>query len=38
LNPVGEIEDWHIDAATKTEIDAILKRCIPDPLSPSFIT
>jgi aryl-alcohol dehydrogenase-like predicted oxidoreductase len=37
LDPVGEIEGWHIDAATKAEIDAILKRCISDPVSPSFM-
>jgi aryl-alcohol dehydrogenase-like predicted oxidoreductase len=37
LDPVGEIEGWHIDAATKVEIDAILKRCITDPVSPSFM-
>jgi aryl-alcohol dehydrogenase-like predicted oxidoreductase len=37
MNPVGEIEGWHIDSATKTEIDAILKRCITDPVSPEFM-
>jgi aryl-alcohol dehydrogenase-like predicted oxidoreductase len=37
LDPVCEIEGWHIDAATKVEIDAILKRCITDPVSPSFM-
>ena len=37
LDPVGEIEGWHIDPATKGEIDAILKRCISDPVSPSFM-
>jgi aryl-alcohol dehydrogenase-like predicted oxidoreductase len=37
LDPVGEIEGWHLDAATKVEIDAILKRCISDPVSPSFM-
>jgi len=37
LDPVGEIEGWHIDAATKDEIDVILKRCIADPVSPSFM-
>jgi aryl-alcohol dehydrogenase-like predicted oxidoreductase len=37
LDPVGEIDGWHIDAAAKREIDAILKRCITDPVSPSFM-
>jgi aryl-alcohol dehydrogenase-like predicted oxidoreductase len=37
LDPVSEIEGWHIDAATKVAIDAILKRCISDPISPSFM-
>jgi aryl-alcohol dehydrogenase-like predicted oxidoreductase len=37
LDPVSEIEGWHIDAATKVAIDAILKRCISDPVSPSFM-
>jgi aryl-alcohol dehydrogenase-like predicted oxidoreductase len=37
IDPVGEIEGWHIDAATKAEIDAILNRCISDPVSPSFM-
>jgi len=37
LDPIGEIGGWHIDAAAKHEIDAILKRCITDPVSPSFM-
>jgi aryl-alcohol dehydrogenase-like predicted oxidoreductase len=37
MDPIGEIEGWHIDAATKREIDAILKRCIVDPISPEFM-
>jgi aryl-alcohol dehydrogenase-like predicted oxidoreductase len=37
LDPVSEIEGWHIDVATKVAIDAILKRCISDPISPSFM-
>jgi aryl-alcohol dehydrogenase-like predicted oxidoreductase len=37
MDPVDEIDDWHIDAATKDEIDAILKRSIADPVSPSFM-
>jgi aryl-alcohol dehydrogenase-like predicted oxidoreductase len=37
MDPIGEIEGWHIDAAAKREIDAILKRCIVDPISPEFM-
>ena len=37
LDPIGDIEGWHVDAAGKREIDAILKRCIVDPVSPAFM-
>jgi aryl-alcohol dehydrogenase-like predicted oxidoreductase len=37
LDPIGEIDGWHIDDKSKAEIDAILKRCITDPVSPSFM-
>jgi aryl-alcohol dehydrogenase-like predicted oxidoreductase len=37
LAAVGEIDGWHIDEPTKREIDAILKRCILDPVSPEFM-
>src|ERR1700756_1156646 len=37
LDPIGEIDGWHIDDRSKAEIDAILKRCITDPVSPSFM-
>jgi hypothetical protein len=37
MNPVGEIDGWHIDPTAKNEIDAILKRCITDPASPAFM-
>jgi aryl-alcohol dehydrogenase-like predicted oxidoreductase len=37
LDPISEVEGWHIDAATKHDIDAILKRCIVDPVSPAFM-
>jgi aryl-alcohol dehydrogenase-like predicted oxidoreductase len=37
LDPITDIEGWHIDAATKHDIDAILKRCIVDPVSPAFM-
>jgi diketogulonate reductase-like aldo/keto reductase len=32
-----EIVGKDIDAATKHDIDAVLKRCIVDPVSPAFM-
>jgi aryl-alcohol dehydrogenase-like predicted oxidoreductase len=37
LDPIADIDGWHIDADAAREIDAILKRCITDPVSPSFM-
>lgn len=37
LDPVNDVDGWHIDDATKREIDAILQRCIKDPVSPEFM-
>jgi aryl-alcohol dehydrogenase-like predicted oxidoreductase len=37
LDPIGDVEGFHIDAATEAEINAILKRCIGDPVSPAFM-
>ena len=37
MDLIAEIDGWHIDAAAKREIDAILARCITDPVSPSFM-
>jgi aryl-alcohol dehydrogenase-like predicted oxidoreductase len=37
LDPITDVEGWHIDAATKHDIDAILERCIVDPVSPAFM-
>jgi aryl-alcohol dehydrogenase-like predicted oxidoreductase len=37
LDPIVEVDGWHIDAATRRDIDAILKRCIVDPVSPAFM-
>jgi len=37
LDPIDEIEGWHVDEAAKREIDAILKRCVRDPASPAFM-
>jgi len=37
LDPLGEIEGWSIDAASRREIDAILARTVKDPVSPEFM-
>jgi aryl-alcohol dehydrogenase-like predicted oxidoreductase len=37
LDPIADIEGWHIDEASRQDIDAILKRCIKDPVSPEFM-
>jgi aryl-alcohol dehydrogenase-like predicted oxidoreductase len=37
LEPLAEIDGWHIDEAAKREIDAILARAITDPVSPAFM-
>ena len=37
LGPLADIDGWQIDAASRQEIDAILKRCITDPVSPEFM-
>jgi len=37
LDPLAEIEGWHIDEASRREIDAILARTITDPVSPAFM-
>lgn len=37
LDPVGEVEGFHIDADTRAEIDAILARAVTDPVSPAFM-
>jgi aryl-alcohol dehydrogenase-like predicted oxidoreductase len=37
LEPIGEIDGWHIDEASKRDIDAVLTRCIPNPVSPEFM-
>jgi aryl-alcohol dehydrogenase-like predicted oxidoreductase len=37
LDPIGEIEGWHIDASAKAQIDEILKRFIAAPVSPKFM-
>ena len=37
LDPIDDIEGWHIDPATRREIDAILERWIVAPVSPAFM-
>ena len=37
LDPIDEVDGWRIDAASKADIDAILKRCIRGPVSPDFM-
>jgi len=37
LAPLEEIDGWRIDDAAAHEIDAILARCITDPVSPEFM-
>jgi aryl-alcohol dehydrogenase-like predicted oxidoreductase len=37
LDQIDDIDGWHIDAATMSEIDDILERCIPEPISPEFM-
>jgi aryl-alcohol dehydrogenase-like predicted oxidoreductase len=37
LDSLGELDGWHIDVDSGREIDAILKRCIPNPISPAFM-
>ena len=37
LEPVDEVAGWRVDEATQADIEAILKRCIKDPVSPEFM-
>ena len=37
LDPIAEIDGWHIDDDANRQIEAILKRCIKDQVSPSFM-
>jgi aryl-alcohol dehydrogenase-like predicted oxidoreductase len=37
LDPTSEIDGWRIDDETRRDIDAILLRCITDPVSPAFM-
>jgi len=37
LEPVDEVTGWRLDAATKVEIDRILRETIADPVGPEFM-
>ena len=37
LEPLAEVDGWHLDEATGREIDAILARNVTDPVSPAFM-
>jgi aryl-alcohol dehydrogenase-like predicted oxidoreductase len=37
LQPVDEVTGWRLDAATKAEIDRILRETITDPIGPEFM-
>lgn len=37
LEPIGQVEGWHLDEQTQAEIEAILERCVLDPVSPQFM-
>jgi aryl-alcohol dehydrogenase-like predicted oxidoreductase len=37
LDPIAEIDGWHIDDESKRAIDVILKRSIKDPVAPDFM-
>jgi aryl-alcohol dehydrogenase-like predicted oxidoreductase len=37
LDPLTDIEGWHVDEASRREIDAILARTVTDPVSPAFM-
>ena len=37
LGPIGDIDGWHLDEASRRDIDAILQRCVKDPVSPEFM-
>src|SRR6266702_4064125 len=37
IEPVDEIMGWSLDAASKSEIDRILRELVPDPIGPEFM-
>ena len=32
LDPIDEVDGWHIDEASKRDIDTLLERCVKDPV------
>jgi aryl-alcohol dehydrogenase-like predicted oxidoreductase len=37
LDPIADIDGWHVDDDSNRAINAILKRCVKDPVSPEFM-
>lgn len=37
LSPVNEVMGWHLDADALRDIDAILARCVREPVGPEFM-
>ena len=37
LDPIGQVEGWHLDADTMADIEAILDRRAPQPVAPDFM-
>lgn len=37
LDPLGEIEGWHLDEDARAGIESILEHCMRDPVSPEFM-
>lgn len=37
LDPLADIEGWHLDETARREIDEILEWSVPDPVSPEFM-
>jgi len=37
LDPVGEIDGWHIDQGAMADIEDILARCVKKPVPPAFM-
>ncbi|WP_097462077.1 aldo/keto reductase [Mangrovitalea sediminis] len=37
LDPIDEIQGWHLDASAMKDIDGILDHCIKDPVGPEFM-
>ena len=37
MDPIGDVEGWHVDEAGMSAIDETLERCIRDPVLPDFM-